>query len=525
MNLKQQLDNKPELQKHLFEKGFLITDNDFSNCINTYPFYGNWVIHRIGNYYFYTYKTLDLFIKESNGIALFLVGHAYNPFDMEYDENAILERLISLDDKDFWKYEADLTGVYVMGIICSDGSITHWSDCAGMRISYYGFVDNRYYITSHVNIVASLCKLHEDAYIKALKSNRYFHLFGNVLPADYSVYSELKRTVPNHTYSNSGEIKRFYPFEKIEVCKSEEEYHEVLTESAQILRKTLDLCSKKWNGKRIYISVTGGKDSGETLASANGNYDCFRYFSYVSKPEEKVDADAASYICSKLGLAHKVILIPNQSKSNDDFDLLNEIIFTNGGSIGYISPNEVRKRLILIQNHEIDLEIKSWVNEITRAYWYKKYNKSRFPKKPSGKYLATLYKVFLENRILFSKTSKAFSKYIEQYLGDEDISLVGDWTTLWSWEFGFSAGEGLSLICEHLLSYDITIPYNNRHLVSLMLRPKTNDRINDRLQIDLIALNNPKQALLNVSVTNVAHTRKRAVLEKAYLLINSHLPF
>ena len=161
--------------------------------------------------------------------------------------------------------------------------------------------------------------------------------------------------------------------------------------------------------------------------------------------------------------------------------------------------------MVLIQE-DIDIEIKSWVNEIARAYWYKKYHKSKFPKKPTGKYLATLYKVFIENRSLFIKTSKVFSEYIKQYLNDDDIAMAGDWTSLWSWEFGFSAGEGQSLICEHLLSFEISIPYNNRHLVSMMLRPKLNDRINDRLQNDIIVRNNPVQAALNISVTNVAHT-------------------
>lgn len=525
MNIKQQLDNRPAFQKHLFERGFLITDNDYSDYLKKYPFYGNWFFTKIGSFYFYIHEELSLYMKEYNGLVLFLIGHAFNPFDMESDENDILEKLISLNGETFWKYEADLTGVYVMGKVMPSGEIIHWSDCAGMRISYYGFAEAHYYITSHVNIIASLSKLNEDQYIKELKKSRYFHFFGNVLPADYSVYIELKRTVPNHTYSNFGKIKRFYPIEKITECDSEEDYQHVLSESAAILKNTLEICARKWPEKKKYISVTGGKDSGETLASANGNYDSFRYFSYISKPEEKVDADAAACICRNLGLEHKVISIPDIIESSDDYSLLNEIIYVNGGSIGYINPNEVRKRLALIQNGSIELEVKSWVNEITRAYWYKKYNKFKFPKKPSGKYLATLYKVFLENRLLFSRTSKVFSHYIAQFINDDDISIVGDWTTLWSWEFGFSAGEGQSLICEHLLSYEITIPYNNRHLISLMLRPKVSDRINDRLQNDIIALNNPKQAALNISVTNVAHTKKRAALERLYLLINSHSPF
>ena len=80
MDLKQQLDNKPEFQKYLFEKGFLITDCDYSDHLNEYPFYGNWNIEKIGDYYFYINHTLDLFVKRSDEFILFLIGHAYNPF-------------------------------------------------------------------------------------------------------------------------------------------------------------------------------------------------------------------------------------------------------------------------------------------------------------------------------------------------------------------------------------------------------------------------------------------------------------
>lgn len=520
--LREELDNRPDLQQLLFCRGFLITDQEVD--VSDYPFYDHWTVEKHRGFHFALDQRVNLFYQETDDCFLFLIGHAYNPFDMDDDESSILKKLIKLKDDDFWRYEADLTGVYVMGKITADGQITHWSDCAGMRISYYGFVNGNYYITSHVNIVASLTDLTENSYIKELKSNHYFQLFGNILPGDLSVYNELKRTVPNHTYCNTGEVKRFYPIERIRECESEEDYQEVLIESARILRNTLELCAKKWKDRSIAISVTGGKDSGETLASANGHYDSFLYFSYISKPEEEVDAKAAAEICRNLGLEHRLIPISERVCSDEELDLFSELVYINGGNIGYIKPNEIRKRIVLVQDKTIDIEIKSWVNETVRAYWYKKYNKKEFPARPTGKYLAALYKVFIENRKLFRETSKVFDEYIGRYMSDEDISVVNDWTTLWSWEFGFSAGEGQSLFAEHMLSYDITIPYNNRHLISLMLRPKIPDRINDRLQKDIIEFNNPKQASLHIDVVNAAHTDKRALMERAYLFVNTHLP-
>lgn len=508
----------------LFCKGFLITDKRPID-IQAYPFCGNWNSTSVGRYTLYCHQETPLFTCKNGQETLFLIGHAYNPFDMTHDENLILKKMTALTPPDFWEYESQLTGIYVMGKITEDGELVHWSDCAGMRISYYGQIGENYYVTSHVNLVASLCELTEDPYVKKLKNSRYFHLFGNILPGDLSVYKELKRTVPNHWYRSDGARKRFYPMEPIMPCVDEKDYEAVVHESARILKNTLSLCAEKWQGKKIAISLTGGKDSGETFASANGNYDRFSYFSYISKPEEAVDANVAHDMCNQLGLEHRIIQIPDDNSTFADFDSLDYIIYINGGSIGHIKPNEIRKRAVLIGDDSIEIEIKSWVNEIVRAYWYKKYAKKTFPKKPNGKYLATLYKVFLENRILFNKTARVFRQYISEYMTEADIATMGDWTTLWSWEFGFSAGEGQSLFAEHMLSFDITIPFNNRRFIRLMLKPKLEDRISDRLQKDVILLNNPKQAAMNIHVVNAAHTDKRARMEKAYLWINSHLPF
>lgn len=52
------------------------------------------------------------------------------------------------------------------------------------------------------------------------------------------------------------------------------------------------LISEKWDHPSI--SMTGGMDSKTTLACANGLYDQFRYYSYISMYGDKPDADAAA---------------------------------------------------------------------------------------------------------------------------------------------------------------------------------------------------------------------------------------
>lgn len=513
--IRKEISQHPDYEKLLYCKGFVITDD---NTLKKEEVSESWEVQKFGKYWVFHDSNLPIYICKD----LLLIGHAYNPYDGDFDEKSILSKLAALDEIDFWKYEADLAGQYVMARLEESGDVSHWSDCAGMLISYYGNINGKYYITSHVNIVASHIGLAEDPYVTKLKNSRYFKLFGIVLPGDLSPYREMKRTVPNHKYQSNGTLKRFYPIQPITECSTEYEYGEVLSEASSILKQSLALCAKKWPGKAA-ISVTGGKDSGVTLASANGAYDAFKYFSYISKPEEAVDAYAAQKICSELGLEHRIISIPEENDEFDDYICMKELVAFNGGSIGYLKSNEVRKRATFLHmEKDFEVEIKSWVDEISRAYWNKKYNKTSFPKKPTGRYLATLYKVFIENRLLFAETSKVFKKYIAEYMTDEDISLMGSWLTLWSWEFGHSAGEGQHMTDEQTLTFDVTVPFNNRHLMSTMLRPKLQDRINDRLQKDIIKRNNPKQAAIGVDVVNAAHTSRRAFMERAYLEINSH---
>lgn len=155
------LEKNPALKQYLFVRGFLITNKKIDN-LSEFPFYGNWSMETIYGFNFIVQKETNLYTVKSRDGVLFLIGHCFNPFDMEYDENCILKKLADLDDSAFYEYEANLTGIYVMGRITQDGDLTHWSDCAGMRISYYGCIGEHYIITSHVNLAACLFDLTED---------------------------------------------------------------------------------------------------------------------------------------------------------------------------------------------------------------------------------------------------------------------------------------------------------------------------------------------------------------------------
>ena len=526
--LKDILDRRAEIRSQLYVRGFLITTKELTE-LESYPFYGNWKYVQFGKYFIYHHQKLKLHTYSQGDDTYYLLGHAYNPFTREVDESMILKHFASIpfDTKEFWKYEASLTGMYVAGMISGD-TITHWVDCTGMLISYYGIIDDEYYCTSHSLLVAELCGLKEDPYVTELKNYKFYNYFGRNLPADLSPFEELKRCVPNHEYiyklgAKTIDFKRFFPYHRLKECRNERDYDILVERVSRIMRDSMDIIAEKWPDKRAAISVTGGRDSGMTLASAKNSYDKFKYFSYISEPQEAVDAHAARKICKGLGLEHHIYEISDIDEDFQDIEIYRQVLEANQGNIGINNANDVRKRVFFLENRDFDIEIKSWVDEIGRARYYKRFSKRHFPKKQNPRFCSSVYKVFVHNRRLLYKTDRRFEKYLDKYVGKATTDVMS-WLLALYWEFGWSAGEGLSMTSEHLFSYDITIPYNNRRIVELLLRAPLKYRIEDKLQHDVIVANNKMIEDLNIHIVDVDHTKNRALIERAYLEINTHLP-
>lgn len=519
--IRELLEQFPQYKNLLFCKGFLITNDEINE--EMFPFNNGWEKQKIDEFSLYHDPAMPVYTYIDGGKTYFMIGHAYNPLTMVYKEGELLESIVSSGDS-FWEKEAELTGVYTIGYI-QGNTLRHWGDCAGMSPSFYGIVNGKYYVTSHSMIVADLLNLQEDPYITELKNYKFFYYFGNIMPGDLSPFSELKRTVPNHCYTYADDAvscERFFPIKKIEKCENEEDYMDVCDKIAEMLRNNVTLILNKWPG-RVGLSLTGGKDSGTTLASAKNHYGEFKIFSYSSKPEESVDVPAAKKICEGLGLEHTFYPIPDEN--SPESDAMAEIIAYNLGNTAYLHENEPRKRVALCEIKDYDVEIKSWVSELGRAYQYKRYNKTQFSYKPTPRECTTIYKVFVHNRKLVRKTDKIFEDYINRFINDADLELLPEWTTLWGWEFEDSANGGMHLLGEHMLSHNYTIPYNNRHMVELFLKTDVLKRAGDEVHDEIMKINNKDLFDLRIHVVNAAHTSKRALMEKIYYEVHSRIPF
>jgi len=532
--MKAALERAPQFKERLFCRGFFITE-DKQNDLDAYPFYSNWNEHVLSvkdrQLFFYVHKDAHLNVYEEDEHIFFLIGHCYDPFNMLYEENAILKRLASAlkEGKDaFWNEESNLTGVFCVGYM-NEKEFVYSTDCAGMQMVYHGVINRKVYITSHAKLVADLLGLSQPEYVRRLTNNRFWRYWGVWFPGDISSFEELKRLQPNHAavydFAASQEsMYRYYPTEVVSEVSDDAACMEIIKELGVIMSNTMELITKKWPEKRAALSTTGGRDSMTALACAKKVQDKLSYFSYISNYDESVDAYAARDICAALGLEHNIVSIPDEWDGYKDIDVFKMVMESNSGCAGENNTNDLKKRMYFSEHPPCEIEVKSWVNEMGRGWYYNKYNKKRFPKYPTPSYWRTMHKAYINSLWLIKETDKVFAEYLDKYYSKEVFDKMS-WLDLFFWEFSWSGNEGRGLTSEHRVTYDITIPFNNRKYVELMLRIPVEKRKNEYIPNELITYMDKRITDTGIVIKDVSHTNFRAFIVRMYLEIYSKIKF
>jgi hypothetical protein len=520
-DIQKTLKENPDLKSKLFERGFFFTDDNVNE--KAYPFYGMWKKEYMKGYTLMVSEKQNYYIDGCENCTYVLVGHAYDPVDSLSQELDILHQLQKAGflSGEFWTRFNNLTGIFSLLVIVEDG-IYVIGDPTCMQTTFYCARNGHIYVSSHTNCIGDFLNLEWDGYVKELVNYKFFHLLGNSLPGDLTQFKEVKRLVPNHyvyiNHSNLMESKRFYWPEKIAASKDK-----IAEQAANLMHSNLALITKKW--KKPAISMSGGCDSKTTLACAKGLYDKFDYFSYTSSESELVDAEAAHKICGALGLAHRIYRIAENDAEFPNIEAVRTLLFWNSGGIRQSNKNDVRKRIAFMDTTDFDVEVKSWASEIGRAYYSKRFNgRKDFGKTPTPRACTTMYKFFLHNRKLVRKTDEVFKSYLDTYFEQSKTNPV-EWQEQFFWEFRIPSWNGLVITGEHRFSFDITIPYNNRRLLGLLLSVPMEDRMNDVVYTEIRKIMNPDIDRTGIAVTNLKHTKNRAKAENMYYLLHTKLPF
>ena len=515
------LENHPELKKDLFIRGFLITDQFLDT--EEYPFFGNWRMEEHGGFSFLAHEKTGIHVFEDRDRIFFLIGHAYDPYEMEVREERILQNLAQYSGSDAYIDQVNnLTGVFVLGII-HHGNIEFLVDPSGMQSACWSKTEHGFYLSSHSQLIGDLCGFNMDPFVEELISYKWYdRVMGPYLPADLTPFLEVKRVIPDilYRYKNSSvKHRRFWPLQSHPEAKDDSAYERVIHEAADLLHRNAELVSRKW--KHPWISLTGGIDSNTTFAAANGYYDRFETFSYISDPKEIQDAKAAKQIAEQFGVQHHEFKIPEDSSELQDYDAIRAVLMHNNGYVACTRENEIRKRIYLREYVACDVEVKSWVSETIRGYWYKHYGRRSMPKL-SAKLYRNLYKIFLGNRRLAHRLDRLFARYLKEYEYDK-IPACYPPADMHFHEVTWGSWGGLN-ISEMKYCFDITILYNNRRFLDLMFRVPLCKRIADQHHLDMKKVLNRELYDMKIRVVNMHETRFRAWALNQIFRLNRILP-
>ncbi len=512
--------NYMNYESQLFCRGYLISDAEIE--LSDISFLNHCKKLSFNKYNIYVHNLQHIYYKKKDDSILFLIGNCVNPFTEQYDENEIVSDLFDaiLSEKSTAQDKFnELTGSFFIGYI-NDDNFYFATDPTEMLFCTYATINGNLYISSHYQLIADLCKLSKNDYTKKLESYRFFYKYGLFFPGDKTPYSEVMRVLTNHIYAyKNGKInyKRFFPVEELIECKNEKEYKELIVKVSLILKSTMKCASKKW--KAPAISLTGGMDSKTTLSSTKDIRDKFMYYSYCSMPGDKIDSDAAHKISEHLGIEHTVYNISENDADFEDIETQRAVLEYNTG--GYrCNNNDVRKRAFFYKNAPFDVEIKSWISEIARANYYKKFGLKKMPEKLTPRQMTSMYKIFTTERKLAKETDLIFAEFIEKSKFN-DIPKGYDASDMYLWEFRYSAWGGIVITSEHSYSNEIFIPYNNRKLLNMMLTAPKKKRISDQFHEDIIEYCDSKITETGITITNWNETKSRQIVEKIYFLLHS----
>lgn len=519
-NVKEIMEKYPEYQDALFRRGYLITTNNQIDR-SEYPFYNKWKVYEIDKYKIYVHEDQEFYRYENEEINVIMIGHAYNPFNMKYKEKELLEDAYNAyrkSKKELFETISEFTGIHIV-IIFDKDKIVCVQDCGGMKSCYFGVIENNIYITSHTQLVADICDLEMDEFVRKIVKTKCYNIGNRYLPGNITTYKELKRLGPN-TYLEYKDkkftINRFYPIKSHREIKNKKEFDEKIEEIARIMHNNCLLATKKW--KKPAISLSGGMDSKTTLAAANGLYDKFLLYSFESKEAEEKDANAAHKICEEIRQEHKIYKIPLNKDQIEDYEVMEKIINHNTAYMMNLPQNEIAKLIFLYRLKDFDIELKSWVSEVTRVTYERKYD-IKFPEILNERQINVMNIRWFMHPFLMRKGDKIYRTFLQETDLNKKIYNY-EHIDMCFWEIRCGSWETTAIQCFDM-GNKTTIPYNNRKLLEDFLCFNHEDRKNGRVHKEIIKRCNHQIYNMNLTVINNIYHTYRITLEKIFFKIRT----
>ena len=512
----QTLNADEKYREMLFRRGYLLTNQKINNT-TVYPFYKQWQELELGKFWLYVHSAQTVYTATQDGMSSIIIGHAYNPFDMQYSEESICTDLLNANKKGLETYfdkVSELTGLHVIFLI-ENGQVVACQDACSLTGCYFGKIDDAMYVTEHPQLVADLLDLEMDPMVEKLINSKCYNIGNRHLPGNLTPYRELKRLGANTYlhYENGFEICRFYPTANHPEFTTDEQQKSGIREIGRLIHNGIECCTKKWD--KCAISLTGGTDSKTTLSCASGLYDKFSYFSFYSKPQELVDTKGAGKLCEKLGLKHTVYPIPETNEEIQDFAFIKKLMQHNTNYIVNLADNEIRKYMFLRDLNAYDVELKSWASEVARVFFERKYQ-LKMPEVLHERHGSIFQTRYFGHPGLLRWSDKAYYRFLRE-IGLEKPLYNYEHTDLFYWEIRMGCW-GVTVTSSQQVYHRVTMPMNNRKILELFLCFPHEMRKTDAVHKNVMKLMEQKVVEAEVEIQNLYFHSYRFWMEKLYFL-------
>lgn len=514
--IRAELDQNPKYREMLFRRGYLFTNKKLENT-QSYPFYGQWQELQAGSYWLYVHTAQTVYTCKEGEVQSIIVGHAYNPFDMQDSEELLCRNLITANKQGkpaYYDKLSEFTGLHII-ILIEGEKVTVCQDACSLTGCYFGKIGDAMYISEHPQLVADILNLNMDPMVEKLVTSKCYNIGNRHLPGNLTPYKELKRLGANTSvcYDNQFQIHRFYPVVPHPEFKTPQQQEQGIREIGRLIHNGIECCTKKWDKRAI--SLTGGTDSKTTLACASGLYDRFSYFSFYSKPQELVDAEGAKKLCGQLGLEHTFYPIPEKNEDIEDFDFIKKLMQHNTNYIVNLSDNEIRKFVFLRNLNAYDIELKSWASEVARVFFERKYQ-LKMPETLHERHGSIFQTRYFGHPGLLKWSDKAYYRFLRE-IGLEKPLFNYEHTDLFYWEIRMGCW-GVTVTSSQQLYHRVTMPMNNRKILELFLCFPHEMRKADAVHKQVMEHMEPKVVKAEVEIQNLYFHSYRIWMEKLYFL-------
>lgn len=491
--------NKNEL---LYPQGYLITPEGADVSV---PGIEHWMCRVVKGRRVYTHANTEVHVYEADcGDAWILIGHAYDPWHGMPDEMPLLEQLDVCHRKgkeSFFSALDSLSGRFVLFHLESDRSGMAVQDAVGLKNLFFTDTPQGNCFASHSQLLADALKLQRDPNVDELIKSFFYQIGIRHLPGLQTPFQNMRMLSANTLLRFPKlEVERFFP--RTPHIESND-----LPKTAKIIgdvfKASFELLSQK---KTLALSLSTGTDSRVSLAASRNNQESIHYFSYISDAAEEKDAIGAHELCRLLGIKHTIYRVPV-----DNFEELEDahIARTLDHNAAYIRnpklPERAKLHYLLTRFPKGMMEVKTPVSEIGRAFYCKKMELDALPQSLTPRHMSNLYKPNMLNRKLLRFMDGAFRDYINTT--DFGVNFYNyEQHDMFYWEHRNSAWCSLANQ-DHDILHDMTVIFNNRDVLKLLLSPSRPDRIKDRLHLEIIQYLWPET--LQVPISNMESPRKR----------------